>query len=100
MYAPFFQSPPLLSRFAAAGLLFPMSTAPGPYSSRRGTEPSALCPGPHILDQASLPFSEGSTSSKDRMAHSIMLSSGSLVVKFCIHMPGAVRIFARALSWV
>ena len=32
------------------------------------------------------------------MAHSIMESSGSLVVKFCIHMPGAVRILARRLS--
>ena len=32
------------------------------------------------------------------MAHSIMESSGSKVVKFCIHMPGAVRNFVRALS--
>ena len=50
------------------------------------------------LYQASLPFSSGSTSSSDRMAHSIMLSSGSKVVKFCIHSPGAVRKWARALS--
>ena len=33
-----------------------------------------------------------------RMAHSIMLSSGSLVVKFCIHRPGAVRNWASLLS--
>ena len=49
--------------------------------------------------QASLPFSEGSTSSKERMAHSIIPSSGSLVVKFCIHIPGAVSSRLRPLSW-
>ena len=48
--------------------------------------------------QVSLPFSSGMTSSRERMAHSIMLSSGSKVVKFCIHRPGAVRNFVRALS--
>ena len=47
---------------------------------------------------ASLPFSLGRTSSSERMAHSIMLSSGSLVVKFCIHRPGAVRNWASLLS--
>ena len=47
---------------------------------------------------ASLPFSLGRTNSSERMAHSIMLSSGSLVVKFCIHRPGAVRNWASLLS--
>ena len=48
--------------------------------------------------QASLPFSSGRTSFRASMATSSMESSGSKVVKFCIHMPGAVRNFVRALS--
>ena len=46
----------------------------------------------------SLPFSSGSTSFTASMATSSMESSGSLVVKFCIHMPGADRIRVSLLS--
>ena len=38
---------------------------------------------------ASAPFSSGMTSFMARMAHSIMPSSGSLVVSLCSHLPGA-----------
>ena len=76
--------------FEACGL---RRTPPRPG---RGASPPS--PRRGDLYQASFPFSSGSTSSSDRMAHSIMLSSGSKVVKFCIHSPGAVRKWARALS--
>ena len=46
----------------------------------------------------SLPFSFGSTSFTASMATSSMESSGSLVVKFCIHMPGADKIRVSLLS--
>ena len=46
----------------------------------------------------SAPAFSGITSSRARMATSIMESSGSLVVKFCIHMPGAVRMRVSRLS--
>lgn len=49
--------------------------------------------------QASFPCSSGSTSFKASMATSSMESSGSLVVKFCSHIPGADRIRVTALSW-
>lgn len=89
MYAPFFQSPPLRSRSAAARTSLSYARRAGAIQFPAGHRAFRSVPGPHIFYQASLPFSEGSTSSKDRMAHSIMLSSGSLVVKFCIHMPAA-----------
>ena len=47
----------------------------------------------------SLPCSAGSTSFMASMATSSMESSGSLVVKFCIHMPGADRMRVSLLSW-
>ena len=47
---------------------------------------------------ASLPFSSGMTSSSARMATSSMLSSGSLVVKFCSHRPGRARKRVTLLS--
>ena len=48
--------------------------------------------------QVSLPFCSGMTSSSARMAHSIMLSSGSLVVRRCSHLPGADRMREQRLS--
>ena len=50
------------------------------------------------LYHLSLPSCLGRTSSRARMATSIMESSGSLVVKFWNHMPGAVRIRVKRLS--
>ena len=44
------------------------------------------------------PFSSGMTSSSARIAHSIILSSGSLVVIFCSHFPGAERMAETILS--
>ena len=49
--------------------------------------------------QASSPFTSGSTSSRARMPTSIMESSGSKVVKFCSHRPGAVKILVTGPSW-
>ena len=85
-----------LSRKKRMGVLKPRPSPrfPAPRTGRLTAPPRAG----GIFYQASLPFSSGSTSSSDRMAHSIMLSSGSKVVKFCIHRPGAVRKWARALS--
>ena len=51
------------------------------------------------LYQRSAPSSSGSTASTAAMATSIMESSGSLVVKFCSHMPGADRARVKPLSW-
>ena len=50
------------------------------------------------LYQASLPFSSGITRFIASMATSSMESSGSLVVKFCIHIPGRARKFVTGLS--
>ena len=50
------------------------------------------------LYHASLPFSSGMTSSSARMATSSILSSGSLVVKFCSHRPGRARKRVTLLS--
>ncbi len=47
----------------------------------------------------SFPFSSGITSFMASMATSIMESSGSLVVKFCIHIPGLARKLVTGLSW-
>ena len=49
--------------------------------------------------QASSPFTSGSTSSRARMPTSIMESSGSKVVKFCSHRPGAVKTLVTGPSW-
>ena len=58
-----------------------------------------LSSSPLLTDyQASLPFCSGMTSSSARMAHSIMLSSGSLVVRRCSHLPGADRMREQRLS--
>ena len=48
--------------------------------------------------QASLPFSSGRTSFRASMATSSIESSGSKVVKFCSHMPGADSTRVTALS--
>ena len=47
----------------------------------------------------SFPFSSGITNFIASMATPIMESSGSLVVKFCIHMPGRARKLVSGLSW-
>ena len=51
-----------------------------------------------VLYQASLPFSEGKTSFRASMATSSIESSGSKVVKFCSHIPGADSTRVTALS--
>ena len=51
-----------------------------------------------VLYQASLPFSSGRTSFRASMATSSMESSGSKVVKFCSHIPGADSTRVTALS--
>ena len=48
--------------------------------------------------QVSLPFSSGKTSFRASMATSSMESSGSKVVKFCSHIPGADSTRVTALS--
>ena len=47
----------------------------------------------------SAPFSFGSTNFSASMPTSIMASSGSKVVKFCIHIPGARRKRDTGPSW-
>ena len=47
----------------------------------------------------SLPFSSGKTNVSASMATSSMESSGSKVVKFCSHIPGADSARVKALSW-
>ena len=51
------------------------------------------------LHHRSLPFSAGITRFMASMATSIMESSGSLVVKFCIHRPGLAKKAVTGLSW-
>ena len=52
-----------------------------------------------LLYHRSAPASSGRTSFSASMPTSSMESSGSLVVKFWNHMPGAVRIRVSQLSW-
>ena len=51
-----------------------------------------------VLYQASFPCSEGNTNFRASIATSSMESSGSKVVKFCSHMPGADSTRVTALS--
>ena len=51
-----------------------------------------------LLYHRSAPSSSGSTAWTAAIPTSIMESSGSLVVKFCIHMPGADSILVNQLS--
>ena len=51
-----------------------------------------------LLYQRSSPSLSGRTAVTAAIPTSIILSSGSLVVKFCIHIPGAVKILVNQLS--
>ena len=63
--------------------------------------PKQIVIGPFLVHahQLSAPSCSGITACMAAMAHSIMLSSGSLVVNRWNHIPGADRIRVRTLSW-
>ena len=53
----------------------------------------------HYFPHSSFPSSAGMTRFMASMATSIMESSGSKVVKFCIQRPGLAKKFVTGLSW-